>query len=141
MNGNPKKNIEEIIQNFNFDTPQELPPICSLLSGYFSYDIIRYIEKIPNQNKDDLQIPDARILRPKNLIIHDNIIKKIFYIVNVFADEKISNFEKKYKKINKEIEELVFLSNYKNYSFKKNFNKKSNKIKSNISKKNYFKCP
>ena len=138
LNGNPKKNIEEIIQNFNFDTPQELPPICALLSGYFSYDIIRYIEKIPNQNKDDLQIPDARILRPKNLIIHDNIIKKIFYIVNVFADEKISNFEKKYKKINKEIEELVFLSNYKNYSFKKNFNKKSNKIKSNISKKKFL---
>ena len=138
LKGNPKKNIEEIIQNFNFDTPRELPPICSLLSGYFSYDIIRYIENIPNQNKDDLQIPDARILRPKNLIIHDNIIKKIFYIVNVFADEKISNFEKKYKKINKEIEELVFLSNYKNYSFKKNFNKKSNKIKSNISKKKFL---
>ena len=35
LNGNPKKNIEEIIQNFNFDTPQELPPICALLSIIF----------------------------------------------------------------------------------------------------------
>ena len=32
------------------------------MSGYFSYDVIRYIEKIPNSCKDDLNIPDARIV-------------------------------------------------------------------------------
>ena len=60
--GNPKENIEKIIEEFKFNTPKNLPPICSLISGYFSYDIIRYIERIPNKNKDDLNIPDARIL-------------------------------------------------------------------------------
>ena len=35
--------------NSKFLTPKELPPICSLLVGYFSYDIVRYIEKIPNK--------------------------------------------------------------------------------------------
>ena len=70
LKGTPKKNLEKIIENFKFSTPKELPPICSLISGYFSYDIIRYIENIPNKNKDDLNIPDARILRPKNLVIH-----------------------------------------------------------------------
>ena len=47
IKGNPKKVIENIIEEFKFKTPKNLPPICSLISGYFSYDTIRYIEKIP----------------------------------------------------------------------------------------------
>ena len=91
--GNPKENIEKIIEEFKFNTPKNLPPICSLISGYFSYDIIRYIERIPNKNKDDLNIPDARILRPRNLVIHDNLKSKLYFIVNVFSDEKIQNLK------------------------------------------------
>ena len=49
INGNPKNIIEKIIEDFKFKTPAGLPPICSLISGYFSYDSIRYIEKIPNK--------------------------------------------------------------------------------------------
>ena len=44
LKGTPKKNIEKIIENFKFKIPSELPPISSIISGYFSYDIIRYIE-------------------------------------------------------------------------------------------------
>ena len=83
INGEPKKNIEKIIEEFKFKIPKGLPPISSILSGYFSYDIIRYIEDIPNSCVDDLKIPDARILRPRTLIIHDNYEQKIFYIINL----------------------------------------------------------
>ena len=76
LRGTPKDNIEKIIENFNFKIPSDLPPISSIISGYFSYDTIRYIEKIPNTTKNDLKIPDARILRPKNLIIFDFFIRK-----------------------------------------------------------------
>ena len=65
IKGNPKKTIENIIENFKFNIPKGLPPISSILSGYFSYDVIRYIESIPSSCKDDLKIPDARILRPQ----------------------------------------------------------------------------
>ncbi len=112
LKGKPKDNIEKIIEEFNFKIPKELPPISSIISGYFSYDIIRYIEKIPNKTNNDLNIPDTRILRPKHLIVYDNIEKKIFFIVNSFKDEKIINFTKKYNEIKKQIEEMVFLANY-----------------------------
>ncbi len=135
--GRPKENIEKIIENFNFKIPKGLPPISSILSGYFSYDIIRYIEKIPNSTKNDLNIPDARILRPKNIIIHDNVDKKLYFIVNIFSDEKIKNFNKKLSQINNEIEEMVFLANYNGLSTFKNNNKLS-KIKSNITKKRFI---
>ena len=136
--GRPKDKIEKIIEDFKFKIPKGVPPISSLISGYFSYDTIRYIEKIPNNCKDDLKIPDARILRPRTLIIHDNLKKKIYYIQNCFKDEKIYNYKKKYKDINNEIINLIFLS-HNNYDVHNEINKKKIIIKSNISKKRFIK--
>jgi len=138
LKGSPKKNIEKIIENFNFEIPKGLPPISSILSGYFSYDVIRYIEKIPNNTKNDLKIPDSRILRPRNIIVHDNVEKKLYFIVNIFNDEKINNFNIKFSEINKQIEEMVFLANYNSSKKNQNINKLS-KIKSNISKEKFIK--
>ena len=137
LKGHPKKNIEKIIEDFNFDIPKGLPSISSILSGYFSYDIIRYIEKIPNNTKNDLNIPDSRILRPRNNIIHDNVEKKLYFIVNIFKDENIIDFNRKFSLINKQIEELVFLANYNYPNSPLNINKLS-KIKSNISKNRFI---
>ena len=137
LKGTPKKNIEKIIEDFNFEIPVGLPPISSILSGYFSYDIIRYIEKIQNSTKNDLHIPDSRILRPREIIIHDNFEKKLYFIVNIFKDEKINNFKKKLDEINGQIEKMVFLANYNSSSETQNLNKIT-KIKSNISKKKFI---
>ncbi len=137
LKGTPKENIEKIIESFNFEIPNDLPPISSILSGYFSYDIIRYIENIPNSTKNDLKIPDSRILRPREIIIHDNFKKKLYFIVNIFKDEKINNFKKKLSEIDKQIEEMVFLANYNTFIKNQN-NKKLLKIKSNISKKKFI---
>ena len=138
IKGIPKKNIEKIIEKFNFKIPKELPPISSILSGYFSYDIIRYIENIPNKCKDDLNLPDVRILRPRVLIIHDNLKKKIFFIINVFKDEKITNYKKKYSEIKKELISLNMLANVKvNYPNSKTKNQKIN-VKSNTSKNKFL---
>jgi len=138
IKGDPEKIIEKIIEDFKFKTPTGLPPICSLISGYFSYDSIRYIEKIPNRCKDDLKLPDVRLLRPRTLIIHDNLKKKIFYIVNIFNDEKISNYKKKYMVIESEINDLLIQASLdKKSSYKET--KTNIKIKSNTSKKKFFK--
>ena len=136
----PAKFIEDIIENFKFKIPAGLPPISSLISGYFSYDSIRYIENIPNNCKDDLGIPDVRLLRPRTLIIHDNLKKKIFYISNVFNDEKISNYKKKFEEIKNELSKLSnqsFPKNFKKFEFN-NSNSKIN-VKSNTPKKRFLK--
>ena len=137
IKGVPKKIIEKVIEDFKFKTPLGLPPICSLISGYFSYDTIRYIEKIPNKCKNDLKLPDVRLLRPRTLIIHDNLKKKIFYIINVFKDEKISNYKKKYSNIGKEINHLLVQSSKKTLNY--HVDKKTKiKVKSNTSKNKFL---
>ena len=126
------------MKKFKFKTPKGLPPICSLISGYFSYDSIRYIEKIPNNCKDDLKLPDVRLLRPRTLVIHDNLKKKIFYIINIFKDEKISDYKDKYSEIKNEIKNLLIQASLKKNDYK--FSLKTNiKVKSNTSKNRFIK--
>jgi len=138
IKGDPEKIIERIIEDFKFKTPAGLPPICSLISGYFSYDSIRYAEKIPNKCKDDLKLPDVRLLRPKTLVIHDNLKKKIFYIINIFNDEKISNYKLKYLEIESEINDLLIQASLtKNNSYKKT--RTNITVKSNTTKHKFLK--
>ncbi len=134
----PHKLIEKIIEDFKFKIPSGLPPISSLISGFFSYDVIRYVENIPNNCKDDLKIPDVRLLRPRTLIIHDNLKKKIFYIINIFNDEKINNYSKKYFEIKSELSKLLIQSTKKKLS--KSILDKTDKIyiKSNTSKAKFL---
>ena len=138
LKGKPNKILENIIEEFKFETPKNLPPICSLISGYFSYDSIRYIERIPDKCKNDLNLPDVRLLRPRTLIIHDNLKKKIHYIINVFKDEKISNYQKKFDEIKSQLDQIIYQSSI---SIEQDSNIKSNqvvKVKSNTPKKRFL---
>ena len=134
----PEILIEKIIEEFKFETPKKLPKICSLISGYFSYDSIRYVENIPNKCKNDLNLPDVRLLRPRTLIIYDNLKKEIFYIINIFSDEKISNYQKKFNDIKSELFKLNIQSSIKNLNLPEKKILKNIKVKSNTPKSKFL---
>jgi anthranilate synthase component 1 len=134
----PEKLIEKIIEEFKFETPKNLPKICSLISGFFSYDAIRYIEKIPNNCKNDLKLPDVRLLRPRTLIIHDNLKKEIFYINNIYKDEKINDYQTKYNKIKSDLHQLQIQSSIKSLHNTINYKSKNINVKSNTSKNKFI---
>jgi anthranilate synthase component 1 len=128
--------INKLIKDFNIKIPKNLPSMSSMLVGYFSYDVIRYIENIPNRCMDDLKIPDVRLSRPKNLVIYDNLKKKIYYIENVYADTKIKDYNETYKNI---IDKFSLFENYENIALPERFSFKKNKnlVKSNTSKEKF----
>ena len=61
-----------------------------MLNGYIGYDAIRYVEKLPNNCKDDLKIPDVKLIRPRKILIHDNLKKKfiIFLLILIKINQK-----------------------------------------------------
>ena len=132
----PLKFINKLIKDFKIKMPNHLPSMASMLVGYFSYDVIRYIEKIPNSCKDDLNIPDVRLSRPKNLVIYDNLKKKIYYIENVYTDTKIKDFKYHYDSINKKFD---LYEDFENIKLPEQFTYKTNKnfIKSNTTKEKF----
>ena len=132
----PLKFLNKLINEFDVKIPAGLPSMSSMLVGYFSYDVIIYIEKIPNKCLDDLKIPDVRLSRPTNLIIYDNLKKKIYYVENVFTDTPIKDYFEKYDSIKHKFQ---LFQGYENivlpdkFTFKKN----NSEIKSNTSKNKF----
>ena len=135
---NVLKYLNELLKGFKVKTPGNIPSMSSMLVGYFSYDIIRLIEKIPDKCKDDIDIPDIRLMRPKNLIIYDNLKKKIFFVENIFKEENILDYKIKYQSIKNKFSEL---SHYGAIELPHNFHKSNKKIKvkSNISRSTFNK--
>ena len=128
--------LNNLINNFKFKIPKGIPMMSSMLVGYFSYDVIRYIENIPNSCKDDLKIPDVRLSRPTNLIIYDNLKKTIYYIENIFSDFIIKDYQKRYYQI---LNKFKIFQDFENIAMpdKITYKKNTNKIKSNISKQKF----
>ena len=137
INEKPLNFLNNLIHKFNTKVPNGIPKMAAMLVGYFSYDIIRYIEKIPDKCIDDLKIPDVRIFRPRNLIIYDNLKKKIFFIENIYAEAKIQNYFEKYQSIQRSFETYEDFSNIK-LPIKFTYEKNKNTIKSNISKDQFI---
>lgn len=51
-----------------------MPPMSpSGLFGYMGYDTIRLIEDIPNNNPNDLNVPEGVMMRPTIMVLFDNV--------------------------------------------------------------------
>ena len=67
------------------------PMITSGAFGYFSYDTMHLVEKIPFPRKADPSgLPDVFLLFCDKLIVFDNVKRKVFIVVN-YLDEKDRN--------------------------------------------------
>ncbi|MBC8158120.1 MAG: anthranilate synthase component I [Alphaproteobacteria bacterium] len=65
--------LRAIARESRIDLPESLPPMAAGLVGYMSYDMVRLVEHLPDQNPDVLETPDGIFLRPTVIAIFDNI--------------------------------------------------------------------
>jgi len=56
--GDPFKALAELVRASRIARPDDAPPFVGGAVGFFSYDLIRQFEKLPNQATDDLRLPD-----------------------------------------------------------------------------------
>jgi len=58
-----------------------LPPFTAGSVGFFTYDVVRQIERLPEQTKDDLGMPDACLMFFDEVLAFDHVKKEILLIV------------------------------------------------------------
>ncbi len=71
----------------------ELPPLTGGAIGYASYDVVRYVEDLPNPPEDDRHLPDLDFSFFDDLVIFDNVTKSLFVVAHVHCHEFDSNEE------------------------------------------------
>jgi anthranilate synthase component I len=60
---------------------RDLPPFTAGAVGYFAYDAVRQIERLPETAADELKIPDACLLFFDEVLAFDHVRKQIWLIV------------------------------------------------------------
>jgi anthranilate synthase component I len=76
--------FEELKKALSGHTPARLPslpPFTAGAVGFFSYDVVRQIEKLPSIAKDELGVPDACLMFFDQVLAFDHVKKEIHLIV------------------------------------------------------------
>ncbi|MGM9937111.1 MAG: anthranilate synthase component I [Candidatus Ornithomonoglobus sp.] len=108
--GKPMEELEKLCGRFKAPKLEDIPSFNGGAVGFFSYDIIRQYEYLPNVNKDDLKLPDMHFMFTDEIIAFDHISQKIHIIVNIHADgdieEGYSNASGRIEEIRREMSDL-----------------------------------
>lgn len=64
-----------------------LPRFAGGAVGYFGYECVRFVERIPEAPPDDLSIPDAVLLFFDVVIVFDNVKHRIIIVSNAYVPD------------------------------------------------------
>src|ERR1700752_4429118 len=80
-----------------------LPPLVAGAIGYFSYDMVRLIERLPKRLRDEIGLYDAVLMFYHGLIAFDHVQHRLWIVRNVFTEGK-GSLQEKYDAAGREIE-------------------------------------
>jgi anthranilate synthase component I len=85
-----------------------LPPLVAGAIGYFSYDMVRLIERLPKRLRDDIGLYDAMLMFYRGLIAFDHVQHRLWVVRNVYT-EGPGSLRAKYSAAVKEIRQTRVL--------------------------------
>ena len=104
----PVDELRKILSGFRFVPVKGLPRFCGGLVGYMGYDMVRFFEKIPDKNPDELGTPDCVFMLSETLAIFDHVNRKIKIVSNVILkDNSPKSLKKSYDAAVRKIDALV----------------------------------
>ncbi len=72
--------LREKLGNLSVATLPELPPFVGGAIGYAAYDVVRYVEKLPNSPDDDRNLPDLDFGFYDLMVVFDNVNKTVMVL-------------------------------------------------------------
>jgi anthranilate synthase component 1 len=83
---NPLHELRELLASFNASRAPGLPRFFGGAVGFLGYDMVRFIEEIPDSNPP-LDIPDSSFMVPRLVLIHDAVQQQLTVVCNVEVSE------------------------------------------------------
>ncbi len=135
IKGNPLYVLKSLVSQYKAPEIPGMPRFCGGAVGYFTYDMIRYIENLPSEPEDDMLIPDCQLVFTDEVIAFDHLKQKLVIIVNMQTKGNIMrNYNSCIQRLN-DIYGDIISSRWKtekkpacfeDYNFEKNMDFKSN---------------
>jgi anthranilate synthase component 1 len=78
--------LRALVAECRMAVPPELPRALACLVGYFGYETIGLVERLPEQESDPLGLPDMIFVRPTVVLIFDRLADALFLVAPVWPD-------------------------------------------------------
>jgi len=85
--GKPLENLRELLDECCIEENDQPAPMAAGLFGYLGYDMVRYMEDLPDAKPANLDVPEAFLMRPTLLAIFDQIENKFTLVTPVWFDK------------------------------------------------------
>jgi anthranilate synthase component 1 len=79
----PLEAVRAAIEGFRSPAMPGLPPFHSGAVGYLGYDVVRYLEKLPQTTVDDVGVPELVLMFPRTVIAFDHLKQEASVVVTV----------------------------------------------------------
>lgn len=86
----PLNALRDLVASSQIEVPQGLPPQSAGIYGYLGYEMVRYMEVLPNGNPDDLELPEAILMRPSLLAIFDTLKDELYLTAPIYVREGVT---------------------------------------------------
>src|ERR1700682_6004596 len=80
--------LRERIERFRPVRLPGLPPLVAGAIGYFSYDMVRLIERLPKRLRDEIGLYDAMLMFYHGILAFDHVQHRLWIVRNVFTEGK-----------------------------------------------------
>ena len=77
--------LRALAADCRMDVPEALPPALACLVGYFGYETIGLVEKLPRAPQSALELPDMLFVRPTVILVFDRLKDEVFLVSPVWA--------------------------------------------------------
>ena len=79
--------LRALAERCRMDVPAELPPALACLVGYFGYETVGLVEKLPRAPQSPLELPDMLFVRPTVILVFDRLKDEMFLVAPVWTGE------------------------------------------------------
>jgi anthranilate synthase component I len=86
----PLDALRGLVADSQIDVPAGLPPQSAGVYGYLGYEMVRYMEVLPDSNPDHLQTPETILMRPSLLAIFDTLKDELYLTAPVYVRDGVS---------------------------------------------------
>ncbi|MDB4868762.1 MAG: aminodeoxychorismate synthase, component, partial [Cohnella sp.] len=80
--GHPVERMRQWIRLWTAPKPEGVPDCIGGVLGFWSYDMVRHMEKLPEKAKDDLELPDFLLQRFEQLWIADHHANAVYLAIH-----------------------------------------------------------
>ncbi len=102
----PLDSLRALLVESRIELPADLPPMAAGIFGYMGYDMVRFMERLPNENPDDLGLPDALMIRPTIMVIFDAVADEMVLVTPVWPEPNITA-EEAWKRAHARLEDVI----------------------------------